>query len=85
MDILNMDIVNTLRSIVTVLAFAAFIGITLWAWSGARRAQFAEAARIPLEDDELHQEGGPDGSRNTKRSNTKRSNTDKTGAERSSK
>ena len=73
MDILNMDIVNTLRSLVTVLAFAAFIGITLWAWSGARRAQFAEAARIPLEDDEMNQEAGPDGSNNTKRTDSERS------------
>jgi cytochrome c oxidase cbb3-type subunit 4 len=72
-DILNMDIVNTLRSLVTVLAFAAFIGITLWAWSGARRAQFAEAARIPLEDDEMNQEAGPDGSNNTKRTDSERS------------
>jgi cytochrome c oxidase cbb3-type subunit 4 len=67
-----MDIVNTLRSLVTVLAFAAFIGITLWAWSGARRAQFAEAARIPLEDDELHQEAGPGGPNNTRRTDSER-------------
>ncbi len=80
MDVLNMDTQNLLRTIVTVLAFATFIGITLWAWSGARREKFAEAARIPLEDDELHQEAGPDGSNNTKRSNT-----DKTDAERSGK
>jgi cytochrome c oxidase cbb3-type subunit 4 len=67
-----MDIVNTLRSLVTVLAFAAFIGITLWAWSGARRAQFAEAARIPLEDDELHQEAGSGGPNNTRRTDSER-------------
>lgn len=80
MDVLNMDTQNVLRTIVTVLAFATFIGITLWAWSGARREKFAEAARIPLEEDELHQEAGPDGSNNTNRSNT-----DKTDAERSGK
>jgi cytochrome c oxidase cbb3-type subunit 4 len=79
-DILNLDIVNTLRSLVTVLAFATFIGITLWAWNGARRAQFAEAARIPLEEDQLHLEAGPDGSNNTKSTIT-----DKTDAERSGK
>lgn len=41
------------RSIVTVLAFVTFIGIVLWAWSGARRERFDAAARLPLEDDEL--------------------------------
>ena len=46
-----MDI-NTLRSIVTVLAFACFVGIVLWAWSGKRREDFEAAARVPLDDDE---------------------------------
>jgi cytochrome c oxidase cbb3-type subunit 4 len=40
------------RSIVTVMAFATFIGIIAWAWSGARRERFDAAARLPLEDDE---------------------------------
>jgi cytochrome c oxidase cbb3-type subunit 4 len=40
------------RSIVTVMAFVTFIGIVLWAWSGARRERFDAAARLPLEDDE---------------------------------
>lgn len=49
-----MDI-NTLRSIVTVVAFAAFIGIVLWAYSGRRKEAFDQAARLPFEeqDDEL--------------------------------
>ena len=38
-----MDI-NTLRSISTVLAFAAFIGIVAWAWSRRNQAGFEEAA-----------------------------------------
>lgn len=42
---------NLFRAIVTVLAFAAFIGIALWAYSGARRKRFDEAARLPLDDD----------------------------------
>jgi cytochrome c oxidase cbb3-type subunit 4 len=41
------------RSIVTVMAFVTFIGIIVWAWSGARRERFDAAARLPLEDDEL--------------------------------
>ena len=40
------------RSIVTVMAFATFVGIILWAWSGARRERFDAAARLPIEDDE---------------------------------
>lgn len=35
----------------TVLVCAIFVGITIWAWRGARRTEFDEAARIPLEDD----------------------------------
>ena len=42
-----MDI-NTLRSIVTVVAFVVFIGIVIWAWSGRNRARFDEAARLPF-------------------------------------
>jgi len=30
-----------------------FIGIVIWAWSGKRKTGFDEAARIPLDDDEL--------------------------------
>lgn len=47
-----MDIdLNTLRAAVTVLAFACFIGIFLWAWSGRNRARFDEAERLPFADD----------------------------------
>ena len=45
-----MDI-NMLRSIVAVVAFAVFIGIVIWAWSGRNRARFEEAARLPFEQD----------------------------------
>ncbi len=48
-----MDI-NDMRSVLTVLAFASFIGIVVWAWSGKRKAAFDEAARLPLEDDDAH-------------------------------
>lgn len=46
-----MDI-NDMRSIVTVLAFATFVGIVLWAYSGRRRAAFDEAANLPFNEDE---------------------------------
>lgn len=45
-----MDI-NDLRAIITVLAFASFIGIVAWAWSGRRKAAFEEAARLPLDEE----------------------------------
>ena len=44
--------VNTLRAAVTVLSFLAFIGIVCWAWSRGNAASFAEAARLPLIEDE---------------------------------
>jgi len=46
-----MDI-NTLRSIVTVVAFAAFIAIVLWAYSDRSKAGFDQAARLPFDEDE---------------------------------
>ena len=44
---------NFARSIVTVAAFVTFVGIVIWAWSGARRERFDAAAMLPLEEDEL--------------------------------
>jgi cytochrome c oxidase cbb3-type subunit 4 len=52
-----MDI-NTLRSIVTVLAFAAFIAIVLWAYSDRSKAAFDQAARLPFDEDEGEDEIG---------------------------
>jgi cytochrome c oxidase cbb3-type subunit IV len=46
-----MDI-NTLRSIVTVLAFACFVGIVLWAWSRGNQQRFDDAAQLPFRQDD---------------------------------
>jgi cytochrome c oxidase cbb3-type subunit 4 len=46
-----MDI-NDLRSIVTVLAFTAFIAIVLWAYSERSKAAFDQAARLPFDDED---------------------------------
>jgi cytochrome c oxidase cbb3-type subunit 4 len=46
-----MDI-NTLRSIVTVLAFVAFMGIVLWAYSDRSKTGFDQAARLPFDEEE---------------------------------
>lgn len=46
-----MDI-NDLRSVITLLSFATFIGIVWWAYSGKRKQSFEEAALLPFTDDE---------------------------------
>ncbi len=46
-----MDI-NTLRSVVTLLAFGCFVGIVVWAWSRRNQASFDEAAKLPFRQDD---------------------------------
>ena len=42
---------NLVREVVTVLSFAAFVGVIAYAaWPGNRR-RFDEAARLPLDED----------------------------------
>ena len=43
---------NTLRSLVTLLSFIAFIGVVLWAWSGKNRVRFQQAAMLPFAYDD---------------------------------
>jgi cytochrome c oxidase cbb3-type subunit 4 len=57
-----MDI-NTLREIITVLSFAAFLGIIAWAWSGRQKSRFAEAAQLPFDEDDAPPGTGPTGAR----------------------
>ena len=45
-----MDI-NDLRSLFTVLAFVAFVGIVWWAYSDRRKETYEAAAMLPLDDD----------------------------------
>ena len=45
-----MDI-NLLRSLVTVAAFAAFLGIVWWAYAPSRKARFERDAYLPLNED----------------------------------
>ncbi len=42
--------VNTLRTLMTVLAFAAFLGILWWAYGPARRERFERDARLVFDD-----------------------------------
>lgn len=41
------------HSIWTVLVLIIFIGIVLWAYSGSRKKDFDEAARLALDDDDI--------------------------------
>ena len=43
--------INTFRSIATVAAFIAFIGIVVWAYSRRNAADFEKAANLPFEQD----------------------------------
>lgn len=43
------------HSIWTVIVFIIFIGIVLWAYSGRRKKDFDEAARLALDDDDKPQ------------------------------
>lgn len=52
-----------MRGLVTLAAFITFIGIVIWAWSGARRERFEAAARLALESDDLERHAGATGYR----------------------
>jgi cytochrome c oxidase cbb3-type subunit 4 len=52
-----MDI-GIFHSIWTVMILVVFISIVAWAYSGKRKERFDEAARLPLEDDDLITFGG---------------------------
>jgi cytochrome c oxidase cbb3-type subunit 4 len=47
--------IGTLQAIGTVLAFTAFIGVCLWAYSGSRKQRFMDAANLPFADEHLNQ------------------------------
>lgn len=52
--------VNMVRALMTVLLLVVFVGIWIWAWSGRQRDRFAEAAAIPLGDDEAGDDAARD-------------------------
>jgi cytochrome c oxidase cbb3-type subunit 4 len=47
-----MDI-NLLRSLVTVAALVAFLGIVWWAYGPARKERFERDGRLPLDEEDL--------------------------------
>lgn len=44
--------INTIRGLITTVLLICFLGVVFWAYSGKRKSDFAEAARLPLQDDE---------------------------------
>ena len=55
---MTMDLdINWFRSIVTVAAFAAFLGIVWWAYAPARKRRFERDALLPFDEAE-HRTGG---------------------------
>jgi cytochrome c oxidase cbb3-type subunit 4 len=48
---MNIDL-NVLRSIVTVAAFLAFVGILVWAYRPSQKTKFDEAAQLPFESEQ---------------------------------
>jgi cytochrome c oxidase cbb3-type subunit 4 len=41
--------IGLVRGLLTLATFAAFIALWIWAWSKQRKADFDEAATLPLE------------------------------------
>ena len=41
---------NEIRSWYTVILFAVFIGIVIWAWSGKSKRRFNEASQLPFKE-----------------------------------
>lgn len=50
-----MDITQ-LRIATTVLSFIIFVGIIVWAYSRSNKANFSEAAKLPLQEDDINHE-----------------------------
>jgi cytochrome c oxidase cbb3-type subunit 4 len=45
--------INLLRSLVTVAALVAFLGIVWWAYGPARKERFERDGRLPLDEEDL--------------------------------
>ncbi len=43
--------VNDLRIVTTLLSFAVFIGIMVWAFSARNKEDFEAASKLPLDQD----------------------------------
>ena len=45
--------IGLIRGLLTLATFSAFIALWVWAWSQRRKADFDEAALLPLEDSQI--------------------------------
>nr|WP_315397211.1 cbb3-type cytochrome c oxidase subunit 3 [uncultured Duganella sp.] len=45
-------------SVMTVISFITFAGILWWAYIANKEADFAQAAQLPFDDEELDRENG---------------------------
>lgn len=46
-----MDLITTMRIVVTLASFVLFLGIGWWAYARRNQTRFDEAARLPFEQD----------------------------------
>jgi len=44
--------INLLRSLITVAALVAFLGIVWWAYGPARKERFERDGRLPLDEED---------------------------------
>jgi cytochrome c oxidase cbb3-type subunit 4 len=49
--------IGTIRGLLTLATFAAFIALWIWAWSKHRKDDFEAAAQLPLEGDQTEVRG----------------------------
>jgi len=54
-----MDI-NDIRGFSTVLMMIAFLGVCWWAFAPRRKKRFNDAANLPFEDEQKHQQAQAD-------------------------
>ncbi|MBP6337527.1 MAG: cbb3-type cytochrome c oxidase subunit 3 [Vitreoscilla sp.] len=56
---MEMDI-NVLRSVITLVSLAMFIGLIVWTWNRRQKRGFDEAAQLPfLDDDQVESTTSP--------------------------
>lgn len=64
-----MELVVIFQSVWTVVVMVLFLSIVAWAYSSKRKAEFDEAARLPLEDDDSVEVEGKDNETNEEQRN----------------
>lgn len=49
--------INTIRGLITAVLLVSFIGMVFWVYSSKRKQDFADAAALPLADDQPSSKG----------------------------